>query len=61
MAEVINLRQAKKQAARKAARLAADANAVKFGRSKAEKELERARADKAARDLDGHARERGQD
>ena len=57
MAEVINLRQAKKQEARKAARSTADANAAKFGRTKAERELEQARAEKAARDLDGHQRE----
>lgn len=57
MAEVINLRQAKKQAARKAARFAADANAAKHGRTKAERELEKARARKDARDLDGHKRE----
>jgi phage protein D len=58
MAEIVNLRQAKKQAARKAARVAADANAAKHGRTKAERELEAARADKAARDLDGHERDR---
>lgn len=57
MAEIVNLRQAKKQVARKAARAKGDANAAKFGRSKAEKDMERARAEKAARDLDGHARE----
>lgn len=57
MAEVINLRQAKKQAARKAAKVVADANAAKFGRSKAEREVEKARAEKATRDLDGHRRD----
>jgi hypothetical protein len=57
MAEVVNLRQAKKQAARKAARSQADANAAKFGRTKVERELEKTRAEKAARDLDGHKRE----
>ena len=57
MAEVINLRQAKKQAARKAARVSADANAAKHGRTKAERVLEKTRADKAAKDLDGHKRE----
>ncbi|WP_431300301.1 DUF4169 family protein [Tabrizicola sp. BL-A-41-H6] len=57
MAEVVNLRQVKKQAARKAARVEADANAAKFGRTKAEREVEAARAAKAARDLDGHLRE----
>lgn len=57
MAEVVNLRTAKKQAARKAARSAADANAAKHGRTKLERELEKARAEKAARALDGHKRE----
>jgi hypothetical protein len=57
MAEIVNLRQAKKQAARKAARLVADANAAKHGRTKAERTLEKARAEKAVRDLDNHQRE----
>jgi hypothetical protein len=57
MAEIVNLGRAKKQAARKAARSTADANAAKFGRTKAEREAERARAEKAARDLDAHRRE----
>ncbi len=48
MAEVVNLRQARKQA---------DGNAAKFGRSKAERDLERAQAEKAARDLDAHKRD----
>lgn len=58
MGEVVNLRTAKKQAARKAARPVADANAAKHGRTKAERELEKARADKVARELDGHKRDR---
>jgi phage protein D len=57
MAEIVNLARAKKQAARKAARVTADANAAKFGRTKAEREADRAQAEKAARDLDGHRRE----
>ncbi len=56
MAEIVNLRSVKKQAARKAARAAGDENAAKFGRTKAERELDRARAEKSARDLDGHRR-----
>ncbi|MBK6467368.1 MAG: DUF4169 family protein [Rhodobacter sp.] len=56
MAEIVNLRAVKKQAARKAARAKGDANAVKFGRSKAERVLEAAKAAKATRDLDGHKR-----
>jgi Domain of unknown function (DUF4169) len=57
LAEVINLARAKKQAARMAARKTADANAAKFGRTKAEREVEKAQAERAARDLDAHKRE----
>lgn len=57
MGEVVNLRTAKKQAARKAASSAADANAAKHGRTKVERDLQKARAEKAARELDGHKRE----
>jgi Domain of unknown function (DUF4169) len=58
MAEIVNLRQVKKQAARKAARVVADTNAAKHGRTKAARDLEKARAEKAAKTLDGHKRER---
>ena len=57
MAEVINLARVKKQAARKAARTVADGNAAKFGRTKAERDLEAAQAEKAARALNAHRRE----
>ncbi len=57
MAEIINLRAARKAKDRTGARAKGDENAVKFGRTKAEKELEKAQAEKAKRDLDGHARE----
>lgn len=57
MAEIINLRTAKKQAARKAARARGDENAAKFGRTKADRDLQAAEAAKSARDLDGHRRE----
>jgi hypothetical protein len=57
MGEVVNLRQAKKQAARKAARLVADANAAKHGRTRAERALEKARAEKTAKALDAHRRD----
>ena len=57
MSNVTNLNQFRKKKARadKAAR--ADENAVKFGRTKAQKTLERSRAEKAKRDLDGKERE----
>ena len=54
---VLNLNAARKAAARDAAGKQADANAAKFGRTKAEKALEAARKEKAARDLDGHQRD----
>ena len=54
MAEVINLKAARKSRVRAEARGVADANAAKFGRSKAVKTLEEARAEKARRELDGH-------
>lgn len=57
MAEIINLRAARKAKDRADARAKGDENAVRFGRTKAEKALEAARVDKARRDLDGHERE----
>jgi hypothetical protein len=57
MAELINLRVVRKAKAKAETRVQADANAAKFGRSKAEKAQETARAEKAKRDLDGHQRE----
>ncbi len=53
---VINLNRAKKAAMAKTAKVQADANAVKFGLTKAEKLAQKKRAEKAARDLEGHAR-----
>ena len=57
MAEIVNLRTVKKQAARAAARVKASENAARFGQTKAERDLEQAKAEKAARDLDAHQRE----
>ena len=57
MAEIVNLRAARKAETRQKARAKGDENAVKFGRTKAEKDLEKARAEKARRDLDGARRE----
>ncbi len=54
MSEIINLRQARKQRARAEERNEATARAAKFGRSKADKALEEARATKARATLDGH-------
>ena len=57
MAEIINLRLARKQKDRAAARALGTEAATKSGRTKALKALEKARADKEARDLDGKRRE----
>lgn len=57
MAKVASLSKARKARARDEKRAAADANAVKYGRTGAEKAADKARADKAARDLDGKKRE----
>lgn len=57
MAEPINLNKVRKARAKATKRAEADGNTVKFGRTKAEKARDRAKADKAKRDLDGHERE----
>lgn len=54
MAEIINLRQARKAQARDQARAAGDENAARFGRTKAQKLKEAREADKARTALDGH-------
>lgn len=57
MAELVNLNKACKARARVKARAEADENAVKFGRTKAEKGLEKMRAEKARAALDAHKRD----
>lgn len=57
MAKITNLNQVRKTRARAERRADADRNALKHGRTKAQKALEEARTDKATRDLDGHERE----
>ena len=57
MAEILSLKAARKAKARLESRTIGDANAAKFGRTKAEKALQRASADKARRNLDGARRE----
>lgn len=54
MAEIINLRRARKQRARQEAEQQAQQNRITFGRTKAERSLTEAERDKAARTLDGH-------
>lgn len=57
MAQPVNLNRVRKQKARAAKKARADQNAVTFSRTRAEKDAERARAEKARRDLDGHKTE----
>ena len=54
MAEIVNLRQAKKRRARDEKRREADGNAARHGRTKAEREAETLQSDLAARRLSGH-------
>ncbi len=53
-AEIVNLRRARKQRARRDAETQAQQNRISFGRTKAERELTEAERDKAARTLEGH-------
>ena len=57
MTEVVNLNKARKRRDQAAARKKADANAIKFGRTKAQKDADRAMTDKERRELDGKKRE----
>ncbi|WP_146587799.1 DUF4169 family protein [Puniceibacterium confluentis] len=57
MSEPVNLNRFRKDKARAEKKARADENAVRFGRSKAEKDREAARAARAARDLDGKKRD----
>ncbi|WP_288926827.1 DUF4169 family protein [uncultured Maritimibacter sp.] len=57
MSKVTNLNQIRKQKARADKRAEADANAAKSGRTKAQKVLDQAQADKARRELDRHRKD----
>ncbi|MBV5257938.1 DUF4169 family protein [Synechococcus moorigangaii CMS01] len=57
MAELVNLRTARKRKAKEAADRHAAANRAAFGQTKAEKQKRKAETDKAARELDGKKRE----
>ena len=57
MKKVINLNKARKARARADKRARADANAVAFGRTKAEKAAAKAETSRMARNLDGKALE----
>ncbi|ESZ23488.1 MULTISPECIES: DUF4169 family protein [unclassified Mesorhizobium] len=58
MAEIVNLRQARKQKARDEKLRAAEQNRALHGRSKAEKERDRIVADKSEKFVAGHRREK---
>ena len=53
MAEIVNLRQARKRLKRQEKAETATENRTRFGRSKAERRKAEAERDKTARDLDG--------
>ena len=57
MAEIVNLRRARKAKDRARRAAEADANAAKFGRSKAQRQVEAAEAARARTALDGHRRD----
>lgn len=57
MAEIINLRNVRKQKARADKATTAEQNRIKFGRSKAEKQLSAAEQALADKRIDGHKRD----
>jgi hypothetical protein len=57
MSQPTNLNKARKERDRAARRARGDENAAKFGQSKSQKDLLKARAEKIARNLDAHKRE----
>jgi hypothetical protein len=57
VADPINLNRARKDRDKAAAKARAAENRAAFGRTRAEREAEAARAEKAARDLEGKRRE----
>ncbi len=59
MGDLINLRNARKQAQRRGAEQKAASNRLAYGRPKPERKLEQSRNDKARRNLDGHRIETG--
>lgn len=61
MGEVVKLGFIRKQAMRRAKQVRAAANRLSFGRSKAERKLAEARAQKAGRELDACRIETGED
>lgn len=56
-ADLINLNRARKEKAKRDRLAEAEANRVKFGRTKAEKLKDKAEAERATRTLEGHRRD----
>ncbi|WP_101068055.1 DUF4169 family protein [Roseovarius salinarum] len=57
MSRPVNLNRVRKQKTRADKKARGDANAARFGRSKVERELDAARAEKFRRETDGHKRD----
>jgi hypothetical protein len=57
MADIVNLRKARKRKARDVKDAQATENRIKFGRPKAEKDLEKAKAALESKRIDAHKRE----
>ncbi|MFC3119328.1 DUF4169 family protein [Jhaorihella thermophila] len=56
-ARIVNLRTVRKQRIRAEKKARADENAARFGRTRAQRELERAEEEKARRHLDRHRKD----
>ena len=61
MPDPVNLNKFRKAKARAEKEQVAKENRAKFGRTKAEKQLEKARADKVSKVAEAHRRDRGPD
>jgi Domain of unknown function (DUF4169) len=57
MAEIVNLRRARKEKSRAQKNKAAEANRVAHGTPKSLRDLAKARSEKSARDLDSHKKD----
>ena len=57
MVEVVNLNHARKKRAKGAAKVKAAENRAAFGRTKVERDLEKARSQLTRRELDAHKRD----
>jgi hypothetical protein len=57
MADIINLRRARKTKARGEREKQAEANRIEFGRTRSEKEATRAEQERSARAIDAHKRD----